>query len=149
MTKRLDAFLEGFFAETVPHKNAFPQAQRVAFRVQWLDIQGGISARHREAHSVGAGVDGGNMNRLGHFGIYRQRCARAAEGVYLVARIPSCSPMRCRSCLFTVGTLASPSNSIKECRFAITSNSRWIIAWQRMKDQYRSCERDMSRPTAQ
>src|SRR5260370_34126218 len=69
MTKRLDAFLEGFFAETVPHKNAFPQAQRVAFRVQWLDIQGGISARHREAHSVGAGVDGGNMNRLGTFGI--------------------------------------------------------------------------------
>src|SRR5260370_30904635 len=69
MTKRLDAFLEGFFAETVPHKNAFPQAQRVAFRVQWLDMHGGISPRHREAHSGGAGLAGGNINRLRHFGI--------------------------------------------------------------------------------
>src|SRR5260370_16910428 len=69
MTKRLDAFLEGFFAEAVPHKNAFPQAQRVAFRMQRLDIDGGISARHRESHSAGSDLDGGHMNRLAHFPI--------------------------------------------------------------------------------
>ena len=83
--------------------------------------------RDGEAHGVGARVDGGDMNRLGHFGIYRQRCASAAEGVYLVARIPNCSPMRWRSCLLTAETLASPSSSMKEWRLAITSNSRLII----------------------
>src|SRR5258707_867453 len=62
----------------------------------------------------------------------RQRIAeqlgiRAAEGVYFVARIPNCSPMRCRNCLFTAGTLASPSRSRQLCFLAMTSNSRLII----------------------
>ena len=43
------------------------------------------------------------MNRLGHFGIYRQRCASAAEGVYFVARIPNRSPMRWRKLLVDGG----------------------------------------------
>src|SRR6185369_3163171 len=108
----------------------FAQTQRIALVVQRLDVHGGIGARDRKAHGVGARIDCGEMNRLGHgLGVYRQRCASAAEGAYFVARIPSCSPMRCRNCLFTADTLASPSSSMKPWRLAMTSNSRLIMVW--------------------
>ena len=127
MPERLRGFLKNLFAEAVSYENALPQSQRIAFGLQRFDIQRRIRPRYGQAHRVGTGVDGRDMNRFGHFWIYRQRCASAEEGMYLVARIPNCSPMRCRSCLFTAGTLASPSSSRKLCFLAITSNSRLII----------------------
>ena len=129
VAERFYAFFEKIFAEAVAQKNAFAETKRVSFVDQRLDIERGIGPRDGEAHGIGARVDGGDMNRLGHFGIYRQRCASAAEGVYFVARIPSCSPMRWRSCLLTADTLASPSSSMNEWRLAMTSNSRLIIVW--------------------
>src|SRR5580704_7370458 len=127
MTERIDAFFEELFAEAVPQKNSFAEPQRISLVDQRLYIERRISTRHREAHGIGTRVDRGNVNGLGHFRIYRQRCASAAEGVYFVARIPNCSPIRWRSCLFTAETLASPSSSMNEWRLAITSNSRLII----------------------
>src|SRR5260370_35199128 len=127
MTEGLRRSLVNCLAEARPHENVFAQLQRVTFPVDRFEIQRRIGARHRQAHRVGTGIDGRDMNRLGHSGVYRQRWASAAEGVYFVARIPNCSPIRWRNCLFTVGTLASPSSSRKLCFFAMTSNSRLII----------------------
>src|ERR1700694_1345201 len=127
MLKRLQPLLQQLFAEAVPHKHTFAQAQCVALRMQRFDIQCGMGAGHGKTDCVGAGVDCGDVNRLCHLFAYRQRCASAAEGAYFEARIPNCSPMLCRSCLFTVERLFSPSNSMKLLRLAMASSSRLII----------------------
>src|SRR5580692_8760699 len=129
VTEGLDALFEELFGEAVPQKNAFSQPQRISLAYERLYIECGICPRDRQAHRIGARVDGGNVNGLRHFGVYRQRCASAAEGVYFVARIPNCSPMRRRSCLLTAETLASPSSSMNAWRLAITSNSLLIMVW--------------------
>src|SRR5690348_3814325 len=129
VAERFDALLEKLFAEAMAQKNAFAQPQRIALIDQRLYIERGIGPGHRQAQGIGARVDGGNVNGLGHFRIYRQRCASAAEGVYFVARIPNCSPIRWRNCLLTAETLASPSSSMNEWRLAINSNSFLIIVW--------------------
>src|SRR5262249_40875884 len=114
---------------TRPYKDTFAQAKRETFRLQGLDVQRGIGAGDGKADGVRTGIDGRDMDRLGHRLAYRQRWGRGAEGLDFVERIPSCSAMRWRSCLFTVETLASPSSSMKLCFLAITSNSRLIIVW--------------------
>src|SRR5207245_4830840 len=114
-------------ANMSPYENPLYQPQRIALLVHRFDVQRRVCARHGQAHCVGTGVDGGDMNRLGHSAFYRQRWARAAEGLYFVARIPNCSAIRWRNCLLTVETLASPSSSRKLCFLAMTSNSRLII----------------------
>jgi hypothetical protein len=73
MAEGLRGFLENLFAEAVAQENAFAQTQRIAFLVHRFDIERGISPRHGQAEGVGAGVDSGNVNRVRHFGIYRQR----------------------------------------------------------------------------
>jgi hypothetical protein len=127
MTEGFCSFFENFFTKAMPQENALAETQGIPFVMHRLDIERGIRPRDGQAESIGAGVDGGNVNRLGHFRIYRQRCVSAADGVYFVVRIPSCSAIRWRSCLFTVETLASPSSSMKLCLLAMTSNSRLIM----------------------
>ena len=127
MLERFGGFYKNLFAKAVPQENALAQPQRITLGVQRLDIHCRICPRHAQAHRIRARVNCGDMNWLGHLGIYRQRCASAADGVYFVARIPNPSPILNRSCLFTCGTLASPSSSMKPFFFAITSNSRLII----------------------
>jgi len=129
VAERFYSLFEKIFAEAVAQKHAFAETKRISFVDQGFDVERGVGARDGEAHGIGARVDGGDMNRLGHFGNYRQRCASAAEGVYFVARMPNCSPIRWRSCLLTADTLASPSSSMNEWRLAITSNSRLIMVW--------------------
>jgi len=129
MAKCFDGFLENFFAEAVANENAFAEAEGKAFVDERFDIESGIGASDGQADGVGAGVDGGDVYRLGHELCYRQRWARAEEGVYLEARMPSCSPMRWRNCLLTAETLASPSSSMKALRLAMFSSSRLIIVW--------------------
>ena len=46
---------------------------RVAEVLNGLDIQGGVSARYGKAYGVGAGIDGRDVNRVGHRRSYRQR----------------------------------------------------------------------------
>ena len=66
LAKDFDALLEDFFAETVTDKHAFPKAQRAALRHQRFDIESGIGARNGQAHCIGAGVDGGDVDGLRH-----------------------------------------------------------------------------------
>jgi hypothetical protein len=127
MTKGFDTFLEDFFAKAMADENAFAEAERKTFVDERFDIESRKGADDGQADGVGAGVDGGDVDRLGHDFSYRQRCARAEEGVYFEARMPSCSPMRCRNCLLTAETLASPSSSMKALRLAMFSSSRLII----------------------
>src|ERR1700719_3461725 len=127
MAKGFDGFLENFFAEAVADEDAFAETEGEAFVDEGLDIESGKGAGDGQADGIGAGVNGGDVDRLGHELCYRQRWARAEEGVYLEARIPSCSPMRWRSCLLTAETLASPSSSMKALRLAMFSSSRLII----------------------
>src|SRR6266480_6153020 len=77
--ERFYRFFENLFAELGAQENTFAQSQGITFVVQWFDVQCGVSARHGQAHCVGTGVDGGDMNRLGHSALYRQRWASAAE----------------------------------------------------------------------
>jgi len=127
MAEGFDAFLENFFAEAMAEEDAFAEAEGKAFVDERLDVESGEGADDGQADGVGAGVDGGDVDRLGHGSGYRQRCANAEEGVYLEARMPSCSPMRWRSCLLTAETLASPSSSMKALRLAMFSSSRLIM----------------------
>ena len=129
MAKGFHTLFENFLDETMADKNTFAKAQRIAFSDERFNIEARISAGNRQADCIGAGVDGGDVNGLWHGRGYRQRWASAEEGVYLVARMPRCSPTRWRSCLLTVETLASPSSSIKALRLAMTSNSRLIMVW--------------------
>src|SRR5208337_1776988 len=62
----LDAPTQKFFAEAVAHEDAFAQPQRIALRGQRLDVQSRISAGHGEADRIGAGVNGGDVDRLRH-----------------------------------------------------------------------------------
>ena len=62
----LDALIQQFFTEAVAHEDAFAQPQRIALRGQGLDVQGGIGAGDGEADCIGAGVDGGDVDRLRH-----------------------------------------------------------------------------------
>src|SRR5205807_10348115 len=77
MPERFYRLLENLFAELGTQENTFPQSQGIAFAVQRFDVQRRVSARHRQAHCVGTGVDGGDVNRLGHSALYRQRWASA------------------------------------------------------------------------
>src|SRR6267143_458484 len=113
----------------VPLLWASREAEGKAFVDERFDIESGIGASDGQADGVGAGVDGGDVYRLGHELCYRQRWARAEEGVYLEARMPSCSPMRWLNCLLTAETLASPSSSMKALRLAMFSSSRLIMVW--------------------
>jgi len=122
-----DAPLENFLAEAVADEDAFPKTEGDAFVDKRFDIERGECPGDGQADGIGAGVDGGDVDRLGHELCYRQRCASAEEGVYLEARMPSCSPMRWRNCLLTEETLASPSSSMKALRLAMFSSSRLII----------------------
>ena len=129
MAEGFDASLENFFAEAMADENAFAETERKAFVDERFDIESGEGADDGQADGVGAGVDGGDVDRIGHEFFYRQRCANAEEGVYLEARMPSCSPMRWRNCLLTAETLASPSSSMKALRLAMFSSSRLIMVW--------------------
>src|SRR5208337_129718 len=62
----LDALIQKFFAEAVAHEDAFAQPQRIALRGQRLDVQSRIGAGDGEADRIGAGVDGGDVDRLRH-----------------------------------------------------------------------------------
>ena len=73
MPEGLRGFFGDLFAKAVPHENAFSQTHGVAFYVDRFDIQRRIGAGHGQAHRVGTGIDGGDMKRLGHFAVYRQR----------------------------------------------------------------------------
>src|SRR6202051_1196417 len=66
MAKRLDALLENVLAEPVAQEHALAQTQRVAFTVKRLDIECGIGPSDGKADGVGASVDRGDVNRLGH-----------------------------------------------------------------------------------
>ncbi len=129
MAEGFHTLFENFLGEAMANKNTFAQAQRIAFGDERFNIEAGIGASDGQADCIGAGVDGGDMNGIWHGRGYRQRWASAEEGVYLVARMPRCSPIRWRSCLLTVETLASPSSSMKALRLAMTSNSRLIMVW--------------------
>ena len=59
-----NGFFEDVFTETRPQKDVFSEAKRVAFRLQGFNVQCGICTRHGEAHGIGAGVDGGDVDRF-------------------------------------------------------------------------------------
>src|SRR2546429_359826 len=59
-----NGFFEDVFTKTRPQKDVFPEAKRVAFRLQGFNVQGRIRARYGEAHGIGAGVDGGDVDRF-------------------------------------------------------------------------------------
>src|SRR5208283_4153840 len=129
MDEGFDAFFQQAFGEAMTDEDAFAEAQGITLVEEGFDVERGIGASDGEADRVGASVDGGDVNRLRHDGIYRQRCARAEDGVYLETRMPSCSPMRWRNCLLTAETLASPSSSMKAFFLAMLSSSRLIMVW--------------------
>jgi hypothetical protein len=54
-------------------KNAFTKAKRVALADKRFDVQCRIGARNGQAYGIGAGIDGGNVDRLRHRCAYRQR----------------------------------------------------------------------------
>ena len=58
-------------AESV--EDAFAKAQGAAFADKGFDVERGIGASDREADCIGAGIDGGNVDRLRHRCAYRQR----------------------------------------------------------------------------
>ena len=64
MTESLDGFFEKFFAEAVANENTFAETQRVTFIVERFDVERGVGAGDGQTHGVGAGVDGGDVNRL-------------------------------------------------------------------------------------
>src|SRR5580692_8287921 len=66
VAKGFDGFLEKIFAEAMADENAFAEAQREAFVDERFDIERGKGADDGQADGVGAGVDGGDMDRLGH-----------------------------------------------------------------------------------
>jgi hypothetical protein len=68
LTEGFDAFFEDVFAEAMADKDAFAEAQGVALVDEGFDIEGGIDASDREADCVGAGIDGGYVDRFWHEG---------------------------------------------------------------------------------
>src|SRR5207253_8580166 len=94
MAERFCGLLENILTEVLSKKNTLTQPQRVALRLQRFDVQSGMGARHRKAHGVRAGVDRRDVDRLRHRQCYRQRGDKAEEGVYFVARTPSCTTTR-------------------------------------------------------
>ena len=68
LTECFDGFFEGVFAEAMPDKDAFSESQRAAFVDEGFDIESGVGACDGEADCVGAGIDGGYVNRFRHEG---------------------------------------------------------------------------------
>src|SRR4029077_18837713 len=64
MAECLNSLFKNFFAETLTHKNAFAEAQRIAFVVKRFKVNGGMSANDGKTDCIGTGVNRGNVNRL-------------------------------------------------------------------------------------
>ena len=57
-------FFQQVFTEAMTKENAFAEAQGIALVDKRFDVEGGIGAGDGEADCVGAGVDGGDVDRL-------------------------------------------------------------------------------------
>lgn len=66
VAKRLHSFFQNVFAKTMANEDTLTKTKRIPFVDQNLDIKSGISTGNGQADRVGAGIDGGDMNRLGH-----------------------------------------------------------------------------------
>jgi hypothetical protein len=68
LAKSFEALFEDVFAEAVADKDAFAETQGAAFVDEGFDIESGIGASDGEADCVGAGIDGGYVDRFRHEG---------------------------------------------------------------------------------
>ena len=66
MAEGFDTLLENLLGEPMADKNTFAEAQGIAFGDERFNIETGISAGDGQADCIGAGVDGGDVNGLGH-----------------------------------------------------------------------------------
>jgi hypothetical protein len=61
-----DALFEDVFTKAVADEDAFAKAQGAAFADKGFDVESGIGASDGEADCIGAGIDGGYVDRFGH-----------------------------------------------------------------------------------
>src|SRR3974390_1911685 len=73
MTECFDGFLQKVFGKAMAYEHTFPQAEGIALADERFDIESGIGAGNGQAYGIGAGIDGGNVDRLRHRCAYRQR----------------------------------------------------------------------------